>query len=62
MARKHTFSEVLNNPEGRALVDQIDDVSNSLRAYPNGDATLEAMLVWLTDQLWEKFGFQYVLS
>lgn len=56
-----TFIQVLNNPEGRSLVDQIEDVQCSLRAYPKGDRVLEDILTHLIDRLWAEFGFQYVL-
>jgi hypothetical protein len=56
-----TFTQVLNHPQGRALVNQIEDVSSSLDAYPNGDPTLEAMLSSLLTELYDLTGFRYMV-
>lgn len=54
-----TFIQVLNNPQARNIVDQIEDVCASLKGRK--DATLEGILTLLVDELYELTGFQYVL-
>lgn len=50
---------VLNNPDGRRLVDAIDDVSSSLRSYPNGEPELERVRASLVAELYETHGYFY---
>ena len=55
-----TFIEVMDNPEGRRLVDAIEDTLGSLRGK-NGDPELERILHRQVDELEEKTGFRYQL-
>ncbi len=53
------FIQVLNDPEGKQIVEQLEDISVSLRGRT--DAELERIQTVLIDELWAKFGFQYTL-
>lgn len=55
-----TFIQVLNNAEARNLVDQIEDVSGSLRGRT--DARLEAFRATLIAELFAMTGFRYTLG
>ena len=54
-----TFIDILNNPESRHLVEQIEDILSSLDSYPEGDAILEEIRDNLITQLETDFGFTY---
>lgn len=54
-----TFTDLLNNPETREVVEALEDVISSLSSYPNGDATLEAMRDAMIKDLHDCTGFTY---
>jgi hypothetical protein len=58
MSEESTLKAVLNDPEGRYLVDQIEDVLGSLRGK-DGDPGLERILANLVDELEQKLGYRY---
>lgn len=57
-----TFIEVMNNEEGRYLVEAIEDTVSSLQAYPEGDRILESMLRRQVEELRNRFGYEYDTS
>lgn len=57
-----TFIQVLNNPEYRRMVDAIEDTTSSLRAYPDGDPTLQRILTHQVDELFKATGFKYDIT
>lgn len=58
MNRVPTIKEVLNNPEGRALVDAIEDTLGSLRGQ-EGEPVLQRILRQQIDELETKTGYRY---
>jgi hypothetical protein len=59
MAKEMSFIDVLNNPEGRRLVDAIEDTLSSLRGRPNGEPVLESILQSQIDDLEKATGYKY---
>lgn len=57
-AKKPTFIDVLNNPEGRRMVEGIEDTIGSLRGK-SGDRILRGILDQQVKELKQKFGFDY---
>ncbi len=55
-----TFTQVLNNPAARSLVDQIEDLNGSLDGKT--DQWLEDIRTRLIDELYALTGFQYTLG
>jgi len=54
-----TLIDVLNDTEGRKAIDLLEDVLSSLRAYPDGDPTLEEIRDSLVDDIESRFDFRY---
>lgn len=55
------FIEILENPEGRRLIEAIEDTASSLRGK-EGDKVLESCLAAMVKELEEKFGYHYDLD
>jgi hypothetical protein len=61
MQELESFIDVLNDPEGRSLVDQIEDVLSSLKSQPDNPA-LKRIRDKLIDELEQKTGYRYTLE
>lgn len=60
MAQTASFKELLNDPEGRRLVDAIEDTLGSLRGRED-DTDLQRILKQQIDELEAKTGYRYQL-
>lgn len=56
-----SLKDVLNDKEGRRLVDALEDVMSSLRHQPS-DPTLKRLLVLARDELQSATGYRYSIE
>lgn len=55
-----TFIQLLNDPETRRQVENIESLQSSLHAYPDGEAKLEEMLEREIANLEAETGYRWV--
>lgn len=57
-----TFTDVLNDPVSRRMIDAIEDTISSLQSYPQGDEILQDVLTSQIKELREYNGYDYILQ
>ena len=56
------FIDALNDPVSHRMIESIEDTISSLRAYPQGDETLEDILSRQIKELHQYNGYEYILQ